>query len=153
MDFDGDVYTILNLDTPAVTLGKRAGSRIRMLYGPTGAAPPRVEADRRRDDRLSPPQTRWSEGAKLRPGHDVRILNIGSRGALIEVMTRLYVGTNAELSLIDAESQARLAVGGIIRRCQVACLDPLVFHGALEFEAPLERERLVPFLDAVGLTT
>lgn len=152
MNFDGSVCSSLDLDSPAVTLGRRAGSRIRMLYGATGAAPAQPEGERRRDDRLTPMQTRWSEGARLRPGHEVRILNIGSRGALIEVATRLYVGTNAELSLVDADSQARLAVSGIIRRCHVACLDPLVFHGALEFDVPLERARLLPFLDVVGLT-
>ena len=86
-----DLMALLGIDgsRPSLTLGRRTGTRIRILHGGTSAtaAPaPKPSAERRREERLAPEQTRFAEAAKLRPGFDVRVLDIGSRGVLIEAL-------------------------------------------------------------------
>ena len=145
----------LNDSRAALTLGRRTGSRIRLLHGSTSstASPrPANTTERRRAERLSPDQTRWAEGAKLRPGFDVRVVDIGPRGVLIEAPTRLHVGVKVELALFTSDSASRLDLMGVVRRCHVSSLNPLTYRGALEFPQPIEVLALQPFLAAEALT-
>lgn len=139
----------------ALALGHRTGSRIRILHGSTSstaAAAPRRTTERRRAERLTPDQTAWAESARLRPGLDVRVVDIGVRGVLIEVTTRLHVGTRVELTLFAAETGMRLDLMGMVRRCHVSSLSPLTYRGALEFSQPIEVQTLQPFLTAAALS-
>lgn len=139
----------------ALTLGRRTGSRIRILHAstsPTASAAPRPTTERRRDDRLSPDQTRWAEAARLRPGFDVRVVDIGPRGVLIEASTRLHIGTRVELTLFASDTPTRLELMGMVRRCHVSSLSPITYRGALEFSQPIEVQVLQPFLSAEALS-
>jgi len=139
----------------ALTLGRRTGSRIRILHASTSSTAtvaPRPTTERRRDDRLSPDQTRWAEAARLRPGFDVRVVDIGTRGVLIEAPTRLHIGTRVELTLFAADTPTRLELMGMVRRCHVSSLNPITYRGALEFSQPIEVQVLQPFLSAAALS-
>jgi hypothetical protein len=91
-------------------------------------------SDRRRAHRRTPDVAGWSGHAVLRPGLAVRIINIGSFGALVETAARLRPGRSAELQLIAAGTDRKQVVTGRVERCQVITLKPLVFHGAIAFE-------------------
>lgn len=102
--------------------------------------------ERRRAERLRLAATRWAGGARLRPEHDIRILDIGPGGALFELPVRMLIGGRVELSLVDGEARIFLDLNGIVRRCQVARLDPLVYRGAVEFDEMLEPGVLRPLV-------
>lgn len=136
-------------------LGSRTGSRIRLLHGGTSvtaAAAPKNTEERRREARLSPGETRWAETARLRPGVDVRVIDIGPRGVLIEAPIRLHIGTRVELALFTAETAVRLDLPGVVRRCHVANLSPLTYRGALEFAQALQQDQLEPFLSPEAIS-
>ena len=152
-----DLMSLLGIDGSRVslTLGRRTGTRIRILHGSTSstaALAPKPTAERRREARLPPEQTRFSDAAKLRPGFDVRVLDIGSRGVLIEAPTRLYIGVRVELTLFATEANTRLELMGVVRRCHVASLSPIVYRGALEFNQAIEVQALQPFLTTEALS-
>jgi hypothetical protein len=146
-----DLMSLLGIDgsNVALNLGRRTGTRIRILHGSTSSTAsvaPRHQGERRREERLPPDQTKWAEGAKLRPGFDVRVVDIGSRGVLIEAPTRLHVGVRVEITLFASETATRLELMGVVRRCHVSNLSPLTYRGALEFNQAIEVKALEPFL-------
>ncbi len=136
----------LNAERPSRTLGLGAGSRIRIIGGARGPVAPAEPDNRRRSSRVSPDQTRWADGARLRGGLDVRVIDIGERGILIESPTRLHIGTRVEVCLFSADLHTRLELSGTVRRCHVARLDPLTYRGALEFDDPIAVQSLEPFV-------
>jgi hypothetical protein len=137
----------LNPDRPSNSLGRRAGSRIRLLHGSTNSAvAPRHDEERRRVERLAPEQTKWSDAARLRPGLDVRVVDIGTRGVLLETTVRLHIGQRMEVVLQASDSTARLDLAGTVRRCHIANLSPLTYRGALEFDVSIELQTLEPFM-------
>ena len=151
------LMALLGIDgtRPSLTLGRRTGTRIRILHGGTSstAAPaPEPAADRRREPRLTPDQTRWAEAAKIRPGVDVRVLDIGSRGVLLEATSRLHIGLKVELTLFATDAKTRLDLLGIVRRCHVSSLSPITYQGALEFSQAIELSSLQPFLATAALS-
>jgi hypothetical protein len=151
------LMALLGIDgsRPSLTLGRRTGTRIRILHGGTStttAPPAKPTADRRRDQRLTPDQTRWAEAAKLRPGVDVRVLDIGSRGVLIEAPSRLHVGVRVEITLYATDANTRLDLMGVVRRCHVSSLSPITYQGALEFNEAIEVKALQPFLNTAALS-
>ena len=93
--------------------------------------------DRRRARREGAGVEGWREDAVLRPGLLVRIVNIGPYGALIECQARLRPGRSAELQLVTARSERKQVVTGRVERCRVVRLTPLLFHGAIVFDATL----------------
>jgi len=154
---NAELMTLLGLDDSrlALALGRRTGSRIRILHGSTSSTAvhvPKNQGERRREARLAPDQTRVAEAAKLRPGFDVRVVDIGSRGVLIEAPTRLHIGVRVELTLFTGESNSRLDLMGIVRRCHVSNLSPLTYRGALEFSQAIEVQTLQPFLSPAALS-
>jgi hypothetical protein len=129
-------------------LGHRTGTRIRIV-GRAAAPPPLPTAsrgDRRRAERVPAAETPWGDAARLRTGHDVRVLDISTNGALILLPVRLQVGGRVEVSLTEADTDNRLVVTGVAQRCHVANLNPLTYVGALEFEHELDPAMLQPFV-------
>lgn len=143
----------LNPDKPSATLGRRAGSRIRLLHSSSSnPRAPRPAEDRRGSPRLTPELTALSQTARMRPGVDVRVVDIGPKGVLIESPIRLHIGIPVELVFTINETEERLQAAGRVRRCQVSSLSPLVYRGALEFEEELSLEALQPFVATIGRT-
>jgi hypothetical protein len=142
----------LNPDRPSNTLGRRAGSRIRLLHGSTNNAAPRPNEERRREERLAPDQTKWADAARLRPGMDVRVVDIGTRGVLVETTVRLHIGQRMEIALTDNDTGGQLNLAGTVRRCHIANLSPLTYRGALEFDVSIELRALEPFMAPAALS-
>ena len=142
----------LNPDRPSNTLGRRAGSRIRLLHGSTNNAAPRPTEERRREERLSPDQTKWGDAARLRPGMDVRVVDIGTRGVLVETAVRLHIGQRMEVALTATDTGGRLDLAATVRRCHIANLSPLTYRGALEFDVSIELQSLEPFTTPAALS-
>ena len=88
--------------------------------------------ERRRERRLAAGGPRYDAGAVLRPGQAVVLINISSRGALVESGSRLRPGARTELHLCGGGTRARVA--GRVERCQVVRLDPVRYHGAIVFD-------------------
>lgn len=88
--------------------------------------------ERRREPRLAGGGPRFGEGAVLRPGHAVMLLNISRRAALVESGTRLRPGAPTQLQLSGAGRRA--CVRGRVERCHVVRLDPLRYHGVVVFD-------------------
>jgi hypothetical protein len=82
----------------------------------------------------------------------VQVVDIAARGVLIEVPTRLHIGTRVELALFTSETGTRLDMVGTVRRCHISNLSPLTYRGALEFHEPIELQSLEPFLKAEVLS-
>jgi len=142
----------LNPDRPSNTLGRRAGSRIRLLHGSTNNAAPRPNEERRREERLAPDQTKWADAARLRPGMDVRVIDIGTRGVLVETTVRLHIGQRMEIALTANDTGGQLNLAGTVRRCHIANLSPLTYRGALEFDVSIELRALEPFMAPAALS-
>ena len=152
---DKHILALLGLDSdrPSNSLGRRAGSRIRLLHGSTNSsAAARHNEERRREDRLAPEQTKWADAARLRPGLDVRVVDIGTRGVLLETSVRLHIGQRMEVVLQASDSGERLDLAGTVRRCHIASLSPLTYRGALEFDASIDLQALEPFMTAAALS-
>lgn len=85
--------------------------------------------------RVPPSRTPWHDAALLRPGLEVRVINVSCGGALIESGNRMHPGTRTELQL---SGRIRQAVRGRIDRCRVTELDPIRYEGAIVFDQRLE---------------
>ena len=151
------LFALLGVNPSRLTqpLGRRTGSRIRLLHSSTSATAsyaPRTTEERRREARLSPDQTRVAESARLRPGFDIRIVDISARGVLIEAATRLHIGSRVELALFTSDTSMKLDMVATVRRCQISNLSPLTYRGALEFNQAIEERLLGPFLESEALS-
>lgn len=90
--------------------------------------------DRRRSLRWPAREVQWA-AARLRPGRDVALVDIGEGGALIETPARLFPGTRVVLQLVAPGGA--VAVRGRVVRCEVAALDPargVRYRGAVSFD-------------------
>ena len=90
--------------------------------------------DRRASPRVAPDLTAWEARALLRPGREVRLINISTGGALLRSQTRMNPRAAAKLQLFGP---VRLQVNGRIQRCRVSSLHPLSYEAAIVFEEPL----------------
>ena len=68
------------------------------------------------------------------------VLNLSTRGALVESDGRLRPGAHTELQLTGATS--RRSVRGRVGRCHIATLEPLCYRGAILFDEDLELEHV-----------
>jgi hypothetical protein len=84
---------------------------------------------------VPPDCTPWRATALLRPGQEVRVLNVSCGGALIESRNRMNPGMRTELQLSGV---VRQVVRGRIDRCRVTELDPVRYEGAMVFDQSLE---------------
>jgi PilZ domain len=87
--------------------------------------------ERRTSVRVKPDLGSSQAVALLRPGREVRLINISEGGALIESPTRLNPKAAAKLQLFGA---VRLRVSGRVQRCRVSSLAPLTYEGAIVFD-------------------
>jgi hypothetical protein len=74
---------------------------------------------------------------RLRPGHEVILVNIGDGGALVEASSRMLPDSAVVLQLLTRDG-AR-CIRGRVLRCEVAALDPSLgirYRGALSFDEP-----------------
>jgi hypothetical protein len=92
-----------------------------------------------RERRASPRRTHrecgWLVAARLRPGRDVRLLNLSSGGALVEAGVRLMPGSPFVLHLTGVESHH--TIRGTVLRCHVSALqqeDGVRYRAALVFD-------------------
>lgn len=92
--------------------------------------------ERRHERRMAGGGPRFGVGAVLRPGQAVILVNISSRGALVEARGRLRPGAPTELHLCGHGARAR--VQGRVERCHVVRLDPVRYHGAIVFDARID---------------
>ena len=92
--------------------------------------------ERRLEYRVAGGGPRFGAGAVLRPGQAVILVNICSRGALVESGARLRPGVHTELHLSGNTTRTR--VKGRIERCQVVRLDPVRFQGVIVFDECVE---------------
>lgn len=93
-----------------------------------------------RERRASPRRThrecRWLVAARLRPGRDVRVLDLSSGGALVEGAVRLMPGAPFVLHLM-ALDDVRHTICGTVLRCHVSGLDESAgvrYRAALGFD-------------------
>jgi hypothetical protein len=72
--------------------------------------------------------------SRIRPGHDVSLVNVSAKGALIETTHRLLPGSAVELRM--AASHGRASVRGRVLRSFVARLrsDCVWYRGAIGFD-------------------
>jgi len=106
-------------------------------------------SDRRSQPRLSAEILGLDQDAKLSLGVHVRVLNVSSGGALLELQEWIRPGTRSELRLSKsaiASEAERLSAQGQIARCWVHRLSPLRYRAALVFAslAPVTPEASVP---------
>ena len=78
--------------------------------------------------------------ARIRPGHNARVVDVSAGGALVETPCRLLPGTSVEIRL--ATERQHVTVRGEVVRCAVSRLRPLVYRGAIRFD-----RRMVCFAD------
>ncbi|HXH06705.1 MAG TPA: PilZ domain-containing protein [Vicinamibacterales bacterium] len=113
------------LDPPLGTAEQHGGA-------PAGAA------DRRQGVRRRPIETPWRH-ARVRPGRDVLLIDIGPGGALLEAACRLLPGATVVLQLLGNRG-ARLVRGRVVR-CEVGSIGPggeVRYRGAVKFAESVE---------------
>lgn len=96
-----------------------------------------VVIDRRRARRRRTVEEHGIVSARVRPGHEVELIDLSAGGALIECMRRLSPGARIELSLTAGERWA--SVRGRVLRCAVVQLKPTTvsYQGAIGFDRDL----------------
>ncbi len=98
--------------------------------------------ERRRHPRVA--RVEWLSGvqARVRPGHDVLVVDLSHSGALVETSTRLTPGATADVQL-DALDGRHATRASVVRSYVCVLLPDLVlFRTALQFDRP------VPWLHA-----
>lgn len=93
--------------------------------------------DRRRMPRLHNVDDHRIVGARVRPGHGARIVDVSAGGALIDTTCRLLPGTSVELHMETRTRQIR--VRGQVLRCSVVRLraSHVCYRGAIRFDRTL----------------
>jgi hypothetical protein len=72
----------------------------------------------------------------LRPGRDIRVVDLSDGGALIEGLARLMPGSTIELHILGLAT--RHTIRGQVLRCYVSAIGPagVSYRAALGFERP-----------------
>lgn len=93
--------------------------------------------DRRESTRTRSPEALGIVSARVRPGHDVVLIDLSSGGALIETSHRLLPGRLVELHVQTASQ--RVTIAGRVLRCAVCAVRParMSYRGAIRFERHL----------------
>lgn len=110
-------------------------------------ADPVIADERRSHRRLCGVHQHGIYRARVRPGIDVRLLDVSAQGALIESAYRLLPGRRLDLQLSFATGM--VVVRGSVLRCAVcyASVDRMAYRGALVFD-----QRLHWIIEADGVT-
>jgi hypothetical protein len=95
--------------------------------------------DRRRSVRRARLEEHQIVWARVRPAHDVLVLDVSAGGVLLETSHRLMPGSSVVLHL-RRESLPIEVVTGRVLRCRVARLEPSIvsYRGAVAFDRMLE---------------
>ena len=96
-----------------------------------------MRRERRGESRLWTSDDHGILGARLRPGHDVTVVDASAHGALIETDRRLLPGASVDLQLATASTSVN--VRGRVLRCSVSRVHPsaIWYRGAIGFERHL----------------
>ncbi len=100
-------------------------------------AAPRDEAERRRFPRVVPTDDPEPAMARLRPGREVRIVNLSRGGACVEAVSPLRPGHPVDIRLMLPDWQWREAQ---VLRCHVSALpheQKVRYRAGLEFVSPV----------------
>ena len=105
----------------------------------TTAVSPVMATPARSEDRRRSPRSIAQDGqcrVRLRPGHDVSVLNVSGNGILIEGMARLRPGKRVELQM---ETSANY-LHALIARCEVSMLSEqgVTYRAGLTFDFDLD---------------
>ena len=94
--------------------------------------------DRRRTRRRRCLEEHGIVAARVRPGHEVSMIDVSAGGALVETDHRLLPGTSVELYLTGENRRA--IVRGSVLRCAIVRLHPssVCYRGAVGFERHLQ---------------
>lgn len=97
----------------------------------------RPHGERRRHPRVTPFEWQGGIRGRIRPGHDVLVIDLSEGGALVETSRRLTPGSTAEIQL-DAPD-GRHTTRGVVVRSYVCLLlaDQLLFRTAVALERPV----------------
>lgn len=96
-----------------------------------------VAEERRRSPRLAARELPEELTGRIRPGHQVRVVDVSRSGVLIDSARRLLPGTHVEVHLECGDD--RHASRARVIRCGVSHLDAqvVVYRAALAFEREL----------------
>jgi hypothetical protein len=94
-------------------------------------------ADQRRARRLYGQELPEDLGGRIRPGHQVRVIDLSACGLLVETSRRLLPGTTVELAV--EHKSGRHVTRALVVRCYVSMVlaDTVTFRGALAMEQPI----------------
>jgi hypothetical protein len=97
---------------------------------PVGVLPP----EERRQHRRHGLEEHGVVSARIRPGHDVLVVNVSAGGALVETARRLLPGLGIELRV--AAQHGRASMRGRVLRSFVARLRPdgVWYRGSIQFD-------------------
>ena len=110
---------------------------------PSSALSLAAVSDRRSQPRLSAEILGLDEDARLSLGVHVRVLNVSTGGALLELQEWIRPGTRSELRLSKPAFEPdadRLTAQGKVVRCWVHRLAPLRYRAALAFATSTPRQ-------------
>jgi hypothetical protein len=93
--------------------------------------------ERRHVRRLTAEEVPHDLLGRIRPGHDVRVLNVSSWGVLIETSRRLLPGTSVDLHLELREARHLTRARVIRSHVAVVTAHALIFRSALDVERPI----------------
>ena len=96
-----------------------------------------ASVERRRGRRRRSVEEHGIVSARVRPGHEVDLIDVSVGGALVECVRRLLPGTLIELYLMAGDRSA--SVRGRVLRCAVVQLKAtfIAYRGAIGFERDL----------------
>lgn len=94
-----------------------------------------VSQERRKTRRRD--ATEHGATARIRPGHQVQLIDLSSGGALVEADRRMLPGSAVELQLQTPDRQATMR--GSVLRCSVVRVRPasMSYRGAIAFDRHL----------------
>jgi hypothetical protein len=95
-------------------------------------------AERRTSTRRTGVKEHGIVRARIRPAYDVSVIDLSAGGTLIEATHRLMPGTSVELHLRNAENEAQIIRGRVLR-CTVSHISAngVRYRGAIVFEREL----------------
>jgi hypothetical protein len=99
--------------------------------------------ERRRSARVALALTKGSVSVRIRPGHDVRPIDVSTGGVLLQNDVRLLPGHSIDL-LITADER-RAAIRGLVLRSAVSH----VWRSAIWYRSAVAFEHAVPWLSEV----
>jgi hypothetical protein len=99
-----------------------------------------VGPERRRTARLTVALTHGAVCARIRPGHDVRLIDVSAGGMFVQNVVRLLPGHSVDLLITSDERRA--AIRGLVMRSVVSH----VSRSAIWYRSAVAFEHLVPWL-------